>query len=253
MKNQIRYSIQPVHPEAHLFEVRCTVDNPDPWGQAFSLPTWIPGSYLIREFAKHVVRIRAQSGRKLLPLVKLDKNTWQVAPHDGPITVTMEVYAWDLSVRGAHLDTPHAFFNGPAVFLRVHGREAEPVDVEILPPRGARYRSWRVATAMRTRGARPYGFGTYQAADYDELIDHPVEMGNFDLVTFKAAGVPHDVVITGRHRSDLRRIARDLKTLCETQIAFFGTPAPMDRYVFLVTVVGDGYGGLEHRASTALL
>src|SRR5882762_9916131 len=111
MATPIRYSIFPSHPEAHLFEVRCIVDDPDPSGQKFSLPTWIPGSYLIREFAKHVVRIRAQSGRKILRMVKLDKNAWQVEPFDGPIMVTMEIYAWDLSVRGAHLDTTHAFFN----------------------------------------------------------------------------------------------------------------------------------------------
>ncbi len=253
MATPIRYSIFPSHPEAHLFEVRCTVDNPDPAGQKFSLPTWIPGSYLIREFAKHVVRIRAQSGRQLLRMVKLDKNTWQVEPVVGPVTVTMEVYAWDLSVRSAHLDTTHAFFNGPAVFLQVEGREEKPVEVEILPPKGRHYRNWRIATAMKRKDARPYSFGTYRAANYDELIDHPVEIGTFTLATFKACGVQHDIAITGRHRADMRRLTRDLKTLCETQIRFFGEPAPMDRYVFLVTAVGDGYGGLEHRASTALL
>ncbi len=254
MKNpQIRYSVVPSNPEAHLFEVRCTVDNPAPRGQQFSLPAWIPGSYLMREFAKHVVRIRAQTGRKLLRMVKLDKSTWQVEPCETPVTVTMQVYAWDLSVRGAHLDQTHGFFNGPAVFLRVDGREREPVEVELLPPKGAKYRNWRVATAMPRKNARPYLFGTYQAGDYEELLDHPVEMGNFDLGTFKAGGVAHDIVITGRHRGDMKRLMKDLKTLCETQIAFFATPAPMDRYVFLITAVGDGYGGLEHRASTALL
>ena len=252
-KPQIRYSIFPNNLEAHLFEVRCSVDNPDPWGQKFALPAWIPGSYLIREFAKHVVRIRAQSGRKLLRIVKLDKNTWQVEPFDGPVTVTMEVYAWDLSVRGAHLDTTHAFFNGPAMFLRVEGRDDEAVEVEILPPKGARYRNWGVATAMRRKGAKPYLFGTYEAANYDELIDHPVEMGTFELTTFRAGGVQHDIAITGRHRTDMRRLARDLKTLCETQIEFFGGKPPMDHYVFLVMAVGDGYGGLEHRASTSLI
>ena len=254
MKNPlIHYSILPSSPEAHLFEVRCTVDNPDPWGQKFSLPAWIPGSYMIREFAKHVVCIRAQAGRKQLPIGKLDKNTWQVAPHDGPVTVTMEVYAWDLSVRGAHLDTTHAFFNGTSMFLKVEGCEDEPVEVEILPPKGTRYRNWGVATSMRRKDARPYLFGTYEAANYDELIDHPVEMGSFELATFKAAGVQHDIAITGRHRTDMRRLAKDLKTLCETQIEFFGGTAPMDRYVFLITAIGDGYGGLEHRASTALI
>ncbi len=253
MQTRICYSIFPANPEAHLFEVRCTVDNPDPSGQKFSLPTWIPGSYLIREFAKHVVRIRAYSGRKLLRMVKLDKNTWQVEPFDGPVTVTMEVYAWDLSVRGAHFDTTHAFFNGPAMFLKVEGREDDSCEVEILPPKGAKYRDWRIATAMKRKGAKPYSFGTYEAANYDELIDHPVEIGTFTLATFKACGVQHDIAITGRHRADMRRLTRDLKQLCETQIRFFGEPAPMARYVFLITAIGDGYGGLEHRASTALL
>ena len=252
-KPLIRYSIVPSNPEAHLFEVRCTVDNPDPWGQIFTMPTWIPGSYLIREFAKHVVRIRAQNGRKQLRLMKLEKNAWQVEPFDGPVTVTIEVYAWDLSVRGAHLDATHGFFSGAAVFLQVEGRDDEPVEVDILPPKGAKYRNWGVATAMKRKGAKPYLFGTYEAANYDELIDHPVEMGTFELATFKAGGVQHDIAITGRHRADMRRLTKDLKTLCETQIAFFGTPAPMDYYVFLVTAVGDGYGGLEHRASTALI
>ncbi|MGH8730973.1 MAG: M61 family metallopeptidase [Burkholderiales bacterium] len=253
MKPPIRYEIFPSHPEAHLFEVRCTVADPDPAGQKFSLPTWIPGSYLIREFAKNVVRIRASSGRRILPITKLDKNTWQVAPTNGPVTVTLEVYAWDLSVRGAHLDTNHAFFNGPSVFLKIEGRENDPCEVEILPPKGGRYRNWRIATAMSRKGAKPYGFGTYQADHYDELIDHPVEIGTFTLATFKACGVPHEIAITGRHRADMKRLCHDLKVLCETQIRFFGEPAPMERYVFLVTAVGDGYGGLEHRASTALL
>ena len=253
MSNPIRYSIFLSHPEAHLFEVCCTVTDPNPDGQMFSLPTWIPGSYLIREFAKNVVRIRAHSGRKSLSIAKLDKNTWQVAPHEGAVSVTMEVYAWDLSVRGAHLDATHAFFNGPSVFLKVHGREENPCEVGILPPKGTQYRNWRIATAMRRKGAKPCGFGTYEADNYDELIDHPVEIGSFTLATFKACGVPHDIAITGRHRADMRRLVRDLKMLCETQIRFFGEPAPMQRYVFLVTAVGDGYGGLEHRASTALL
>ncbi len=253
MPTPIRYEIFSSHPEAHLFEVRCTIENPDPSGQKFSLPTWIPGSYLIREFAKNVVRIRAQSGRRMVPIVKLDKSTWRVAPTEGPVTVTMEVYAWDLSVRGAHLDTTHGFFNGPSVFQKVEGREDDPCEVEILPPKGARYRTWRIATAMRRKGAKPYGFGTYHAANYDELIDHPVEIGVFTLATFNACGVPHDIVISGRHRADMDRLCRDLKVLCEAQIRFFGEPAPMERYVFLVTAVGDGYGGLEHRASTALV
>jgi len=249
----IRYRIVPKHPEAHLFEVTCSVEQPDPAGQRFRLPAWIPGSYMIRELAKHVVSISAQRGRRPARIAKLDKHTWMVEPGTGAVSVTMTVYAWDLSVRGAHLDTSHGFFNGPCVFLEVVGQQQRPCEVEMAAPRAARYRNWKVATAMRRRGAPAYGFGIYAAADYDELIDHPVEMGNFTLGTFHAHGVPHDIAITGRHGADMERLCRDLKRLCEWHIDLFGRPAPMDRYVFLVTAIGEGYGGLEHRASTALL
>lgn len=253
MNEPVRYSILPARPEAHLYRVSCTVAEPDPAGQRFALPAWTPGSYMIREFARHVVSIRAECGGSPLEIAKLDKHTWRARPVRGAIALVYEVYASDPSVRGAHLDTTHAFFNGACVFLRVVGMDDAPCEVEILRPRGARYRSWRVATAMSRKRARPYGFGVYAAADYDELIDHPVEMGEFTLATFRARGVPHDLVITGRHRADLSRLCRDLKRLCEHHVRFFGQPAPMKRYVFLATVVGEGYGGLEHRASTALL
>ncbi len=255
MKNRppIRYRIQPRQPEAHLFEVACTVADPDPAGQRFALPAWIPGSYLIREFARHVVSIHATSRGAAVRLTKTDKHTWRAAACTGPVTVTAEVYAWDLSVRGAHLDATHGFFNGTSVFLKVLGREDRPCEVEIAPPPGRRYAAWRVATSLARSGARPFGFGAYAADDYDELIDHPVEMGTFVHVGFTAGGAAHEIVITGRQRCDLERLARDLKRVCEQHIRFFSGPPPMDRYVFLVTALGEGYGGLEHRASTALV
>ncbi|MCX7890937.1 MAG: PDZ domain-containing protein [Burkholderiales bacterium] len=258
----LRYTICPKHPEAHLFEVTCTVVDPDPAGQRFALPAWIPGSYLIRDFARHVVAIRAESAGRRVALAKVDKHTWRAAPVSRALTVTATVYAWDLSVRGAHLDATHGFFNGTSVFLRVLGREHERCEVEIRPPAGGRHGGWRVATALPRDGAPPHGFGRYAAADYDELIDHPVEMGRFDLVAFEACGVPHEVAITGRHQADLGRLRHDLARLCATQIRFWhgpragragGPKPPFGRYVFLVTAVGEGYGGLEHRASTALL
>jgi predicted metalloprotease with PDZ domain len=249
----IRYRIVPKHPEAHLFEVSCTVADPDPIGQRFALPAWIPGSYMIREFAKHIVGIRAEVRGVPIKLTKLDKHTWRAAPCGGPLVVTAEIYAWDLSVRGAHLDTTHGFFNGPCVFLRVLGKDERRCEVEIVRPRGRRYARWRVATSLPRAGASPHDFGMHAAADYDELIDHPVEMGTFTHAAFTAAGVPHEIAITGRHHTDVARLTRDLKRVCETQIRFFGRPAPMNRYVFLITAIGDGYGGLEHRASTALL
>jgi predicted metalloprotease with PDZ domain len=253
MTAPLRYTIVPETPEAHLYRVSCTVADPDPAGQEFALPAWIPGSYMIREFARHVVSIRAESRGRPVAIEKLDKHAWRAEGVAGALTVTCEVYANDLSVRGAHLDTSHAFFNGACVFLQPRGREGSPCELDIVRPRGARYRSWRVATSMTRSGAKPHGFGAYSASDYDELIDHPVEMGEFALASFRACGVPHDVAITGRHRADMARLTRDLKRLCEHHIRFFGEPAPMKRYVFLITAPGEGYGGLEHRASTALV
>jgi len=254
---EVRYSILPKDLAGHLFEVSMTVEAPAADGQQFMLPAWIPGSYMIREFARNIVRIAAESNGESIALTKRDKHTWQADPCDGPLTLRYEVYAWDLSVRAAHLDQTHGFFNGTSVFLRATGCAHVPHIVDIRRPEAEECRAWRVATSLPELKAKRYGFGTYAAADYDELIDHPVEMGTFALATFKAHGVPHDIVITGRvPHLDMARLAADLKKICEAQIALFeptSRRAPMDRYVFMTLAVGDGYGGLEHRASTALI
>ncbi|MDR2450250.1 MAG: PDZ domain-containing protein [Candidatus Accumulibacter sp.] len=256
----IRYALCPTHPAAHCFTVSCVVAEPAPAGQRFALPAWIPGSYLIRDFARHIVAIRAEAGGRPVRLDKLDKHTWRAAPlRPGmALTVSCEIHAWDLSVRGAHLDQTHAFFNGANVFLRVLGQESSPCLVELCRPQGKDFAAWRVATSLPVAagergGARPHGFGLYRAENYEELIDHPVEMGTFTRIAFAACGVPHEIAITGRHDCDPRRLTDDLRRVCEWQIRFFGEPAPMPRYVFLVTAAGEGYGGLEHRASAALL
>jgi predicted metalloprotease with PDZ domain len=255
----IRYSIVPKQPAAHLFEVTVTVADPDPSGQRFMLPVWIPGSYMVREFARNIVTLRAvnEAGRKVR-VEKTDKQTWQAAPVNGPLTLRYEVYAWDMSVRAAHLDDTTGFFNATSVFLAAVGHEDAPCLVDIQKPAGPAYRSWRVATALpEARGTRRYGFGEYSAQNYDELADHPVTLGEFALATFKAHGVPHDIVIAGRVVAlDMARLAADLKRICEAQIALFepkSKKAPVDRYVFMTQAVSDGYGGLEHRASTALI
>lgn len=273
--DSIRYRITPSRPEAHLFEVSVTLHSPDRAGQRFMLPAWIPGSYMIREFAKHIVSLAAMSQGKPVAVEKTGKAEWQCAPCKGPLTVTYEVYAWDLSVRAAHLDETHGFFNGTSVFLLPLGCEDAPCEIEILPPEGVAYAEWRVATSLAQTQAlagdlgqkRPgkrtsagvlpsKSLGTFTATNYDDLIDHPVEMGTFTHIAFEACGVPHHIAITGRHRCDMDRLAADLKKICEAQIRFFepkSGKAPMEEYWFLVMAVGDGYGGLEHRASTALI
>jgi predicted metalloprotease with PDZ domain len=257
MKPHLEYTIVPKDPAAHLFGVTLTVLLPDAEGQVFALPAWIPGSYMIREFARNIVQIRAEANGKKVALRKIDKHTWQAARCKGALTLHYDIYAWDLSVRAAHLDQTHGFFNGSSVFLRVLGQEHHSHVVDICCPDDDTYKAWRVATALPELAAERYGFGSYIAANYDELIDHPVEIGTFELATFKAHGVPHDVAVTGRVPNlDMARLTTDLKKICEAQIALFepeSRQAPMTRYVFMTQAVGDGYGGLEHRASTALI
>ncbi len=253
----VRYRIAPVDPNAHLFEVACTVADPDPGGQRFRLPVWIPGSYLVREFARHFVTVRAESAGNAVALAKESKDTWRAAPCAGPLTVTARVYAYDLSVRTAYLDATRGYFNGPSVFLCPDGRADRGCEVEIAPPAGPAFAAWRVATTLPSAGAAEAGFGAYRAANYDELIDHPVEMSDFAVARFTAGGVPHDIAVSGRQRSDLDRFARDLARICQWQCDLFGgaagAAAPFDRYLFQIAAVGDGYGGLEHRASTSLV
>lgn len=253
MTAAVRYRIGASRPETHIFEVELTIANPEPDGQRLSLPNWIPGSYMIRDFSRHVLAVTAADGAgRPVAVAKTAKSAWQCAPAAGPLTLRYQVYAWDLSVRGAHLDQTHGFFNGTSVFLAVAGQEHLPHEVSIDRP-GGDTGDWRVATSLPRLGAEPLGFGRYHAEHYDALIDHPVEMGTFTHGRFTACGVEHEVAITGRHRTDLPRLLRDLEKICTAQIRFFGEPAPFSRYVFLVMAVGNGYGGLEHRASTALL
>ena len=257
MNKSICYTIVAKDLAAHVFEITMTIAEPDPLGQHLMLPAWIPGSYMIREFARHIVQISATSQSKKVRLKKIDKHSWRAAVCTGPLVVTYQVYAWDLSVRAAHLDQSHGFFNGSSVFLSAIGHEQLPHIVDIVKPAAAECKQWRIATSLPELKAKRYGFGTYRASDYDELIDHPVEMGLFDMATFVAHGVPHDIVITGQVPNlDLPRLCADLKKICEAQIALFEPAsklAPMARYVFMTLAVGDGYGGLEHRASTALI
>jgi len=253
----IRYRIVPRDPNAHRFEVDCTIDDPAADGQRFALPTWIPGSYLVREFARNVVAVRARAGGRDVPIAKAGKDRWRAAPVTGPLTVTIDVYAFDLSVRTAYLDAGRGYFNGTSVFLRPEGRDEAPCLVDIEPPPAPAGRGWKVATTLARDGAAPWGFGRYGAATYDELVDHPVEMADFAHVAFEAGGATHDVVVTGRAPFDATRLAADLARVCQWQVDFFGgapaSRAPFDSYLFQVMAVGDGYGGLEHRASTSLL
>jgi predicted metalloprotease with PDZ domain len=248
----ITYRIEIADAHAHLFRVTLTVPQPAE-RQVLSLPAWIPGSYLVREFARHLSELQARQGSRDVPLQQLDKATWEVECQGrGALTVSYLVYAFDVSVRTAFLDADRGFFNGTSTCLRVHGREEQAVQLQLkgLPPQ------WQVATALTAVDVDARGIGTYQAEDYDELVDHPVELGRFWRGEFKAAGVAHEFIVAGALPDfDGERLLADVRRICEAEIAFWHGPAKphFKRYVFMLNAVEDGYGGLEHRASTALI
>jgi len=246
----IRYTVTPADPRAHLFAVACTISAPDPQGQVFRLPSWIRGSYLVRDFARHVVTVAARAGGAAVAVERLDKRSLRCAPASGPLTLECTVYAYDESVRKAYLDERRGFFNGSSLLYAPAGHEAGPIELEVRrPEHGAR---WRVATAMTPMTVDADGFGTYRAADYEEVIDHPFELGEFQTVEFTAGGIPHQFVLAGRCEPDAARLAADAAKICTAQRELFGNEPKLAHYLFLTRVLGSGYGGLEHRASSAL-
>jgi predicted metalloprotease with PDZ domain len=244
----IDYLVDATDTHAHLFRVTLKLPRPAKL-QRVSLPVWIPGSYLVREFARHLSRLRARQGARECRVEQLDKCSWTVHC-EGAATLQLEyeVYACDTSVRSAFLDERRGFFNGTSLCLRVEGRECEPHRLSI----GALPRGWQVATAMPATRRRH----EYQCADYDELVDHPVELGRFWRGEFQVRGVAHEFVVAGAWPSfDGERLLADARRICDKQIAFWHGrgKAPVPRYVFLLNAVDEGYGGLEHRCSTALI
>ena len=250
----IHYRVEPTDLHAHLFTVTLTVQRPTA-SQELSLPVWIPGSYLVREFSKNLQALAARQGQRALQTVQLDKHRWQVQCTEGkPLVLTYQVCAYDSSVRTAWLDASRGFFNGTSLCLRVHGQETQPHTLELA--RTAATATWAAATGLKPLDADKHGFGLYLAADYDELVDCPVELGNFWVGRFKACGVAHQFVVAGAAPSfDGKRLLADTQKICETAIRFWHREgkAPFKSYVFMLNAVGDGYGGLEHRNSTALI
>ena len=253
------YTVSAAHLHAHLFAV--TLHIPAPAAQqVVSLPVWIPGSYLVREFARHLHTLVARQGRRSLRVTPLDKCSWQIDnTGDAPIELRYEVYAFDKSVRAAWLDARRGFFNGTSLCLRVHGQEQRPHQLQLQPVAG--HRDWQAATGLTPVKTDKRGFGLYQAADYDELVDCPVELGPFWSGQFKACGIPHRFVVAGALPSfDGARLLADTQKICEAEIRFWhgqgaqaGRKAPHKTYLFMLNAVDDGYGGLEHRNSTALI
>jgi len=257
---EIQYTVWPADPHGHRFQVKLHIANPDPGGQIVQMPAWIPGSYLIRDFSKHIETIEAFSAgsiKKKIALERIDNNQWLLPAVDGAVDILTTIYAFDNSVRAAYLDTERAFFNATSLCLTVKGQENIPCSLAIVPPKGAFADHWIVQTTLRSAKADERGFGFYLAPNYDDLIDHPVAMGEFQIVRWKSNNTPHSMAVQGCiHPVDISRLSSDLQAICSSTINLFEPKtkrAPFTNYLFLVNAVLNGYGGLEHRNSTALL
>ena len=251
------YSLSFTDPAGHLIDVEMSLAAPVV-AQCIAMPSWIPGSYLMREFARNVVTLSAWQFGAEIAAVKADKSTWQLAcVAGGAVSVRYRVYAWDRSVRGCYFDASRGFVNPAAALMQNLAAPHAPCTLQLHTPARLDAVDWRCATAMTSDRVDARGFGTYLAANYDELIDHPIECGDFDEFTFEAGGVPHRFVISGHHRGDLQRMRADSQKICQGHCELFANDsssrAPFDHYLFQLHVVDEGHGGLEHRASTALI
>ena len=219
--------------------------------QVLSLPTWIPGSYLIREFSKHIESVRAydEDGR-LLQIRKNEKNKWQLFNTDFElITVEYDVYAYDLSVRGAYVDETRLYVNPACACLGLEGQEDKPIEVELFLPHELKH--FQLATGLRSK-TLVKGRYTLKADNYAELIDAPFELADQTRFSFEANGIAHEFVVSGKHAMNAARMQQDIEKICATEITMFGS-APFENYIFMTMATGNSYGGLEHPNSTSLI
>lgn len=219
--------------------------------QVLSLPTWIPGSYLIREFSKHIESVRAydEEGR-LLEIQKFEKNKWRLFNTDHElITVEYDVYAYDLSVRGAYVDQNRLYVNPACACLGLEGQEDKAVEVELFLPDELKH--FQLATGMASKSLVKGRF-TLKAKNYAELIDAPFELAEQTRFGFEANGIPHEFVVSGKHAMNAARMQQDIEKICATEISMFGS-APFLNYTFMTMATANSYGGLEHPNSTSLI
>ncbi len=252
----VHYRVEIGNLHSHTFSVLLTIAHPAAQ-QRVSLPVWIPGSYLVREFSKNLSGLQARQGaRKLAAIQQLDKCSWQIECTPAkPLVLHYDIYAFDNSVRLAWLDATRGFFNGTSVCLRVEGQEKTQHVLELPPSKTVS--GWQLACSLQAQKINRQGFGSYAASSYDELVDCPVEMGLFWSGHFTACGVPHRFVVAGSPPGfDGQRLLDDAQKICAAQIRFWHGSVkkpPFKNYLFMLNAVDDSYGGLEHRNSTALI
>ncbi|BCU64324.1 hypothetical protein F941_02075 [Acinetobacter bouvetii DSM 14964 = CIP 107468] len=219
--------------------------------QVLSLPSWIPGSYLIREFSKHIEAVRAydEDGRQL-QIQKFEKNKWRLFNTDHElITVEYDVYAYDLSVRGAYVDQSRLYVNPACACLGLEGQEHKAIEAEIFLPEELKH--FQIATGLKSK-TLVKGRYTLYADNYAQLIDSPFELADQTRFSFEADGIPHEFVVSGKHAMNAQRMQQDIEKICSTEISMFGA-APFTDYTFMTMATGSSYGGLEHPNSTSLI
>ncbi len=255
----IQYTVWPADLHGHRYRVKLQITKPNPEGQVLQMPAWIPGSYLIRDFSKQIESIEAYSvgSKKKLPLERINNDQWRLPKTNSAVEVITTVYAYDSSVRAAYLDTERGLFNASSLCLAVKGQENLACSLAIAPPEGSFSDLWSVQTGLRAAKTDEHGFGFYLAKNYDDLLDHPVAMGEFQIIRWKSNGVTHSMAIQGCiNPVDAKRLTQDLQAICTSTINLFEPRtkrAPFANYLFLVNAMLNGYGGLEHRNSTVLL
>ncbi|MGL4668550.1 MAG: M61 family metallopeptidase [Saezia sp.] len=255
----LEYDLRIKDSKAHTWVVSLKINKPLA-KMRVSLPVWIPGSYLVREFSKHLSFLRAVQGGKHLKITQLDKCTWEIGSQESEqaLELSWEVYAFDASVRAAYLDQYRGFVNGTSVFLRPHGLEHKEIQLSLYLEDGA-LQGWDYACALpsvKEESKDKNALAVLKASSYDELVDSPIELGRFWRGQFKVADVVHEFVVSGASATfDGERLLKDAQRICEKVVGFWGhrQKLPYERYVFMLNAMDNSYGGLEHKASTALI
>jgi predicted metalloprotease with PDZ domain len=240
----IRFHLAMPEPQSHEFDV--TMEIPAlPRRQTLDIvfPAWAPGSYLVRDFSRHVYDLTARQGAKAVPCERLDKARWRLRSQGQAVTLHYRVFAFETSVRTSFLDDSRAFCSGSSLFFYVDGEVQRPYQVSVAPPSG-----WHVSTALPAlRGQR----STYRACDFDELVDSPFEIGTHELHDFRVDGTRFEVAFQGNSNIDKRRMLADLRTITQTTASIFGG-FPFERYLFIIHALPARGGGLEHACSSTL-
>lgn len=248
IQTEIAYIVAMPNPQTHLFVVTLRVSH---WQRDYldlKMPVWTPGSYLVREYARHLQDFTAiASGTaEALKWQKISKNHWQIATEGiDDITVTYRIYANELTVRTNHLDTTHGYFNGAALFFWVEGYQDQACTLTVEPPHAA----WEVNTTLPLLEDTE---NCFWVENFDVLVDSPVEVGIHENHEFLCEGKPHRWVVWGDGNFEADKAIADTQKIIQTEAKIFGGELPYDEYMFLLHLSGSGYGGLEHKESCSL-